>query len=51
LFCQHLPTADDAGDVVHIELVVVVLEEILEAGVDVVLADGEDKDLVIGEEV
>ncbi len=50
LLRESLPAADDAGGVVHLELVVVVLEEILESGIDVILADGEDENLVVGEE-
>ena len=51
LVWRGLPAADDAGGVVDLELVVVILEQILDAGGDVVFVDGEDEDLVVGEEL
>lgn len=50
VFAEGLPAADDAGGVVDFELVVVVFEEVLEAVADVFGVDGEDDDLVVGEE-
>jgi hypothetical protein len=44
---ERLPAADDAGGVVHLELVVVVLQQILDAAADVGLFHGEDDDLVV----
>ena len=47
LLGQRLPAADDFGGVVHLELVVFVLQQPLQAAVDVVFLDGQDDDLVI----
>ncbi len=48
LFPRRIP---HAPGVVHLELAAVVLEEFLNAGGDVGFVDGEDDDLVIGEEL
>ena len=51
LFAEGFPAADDAGGVVHFELVVVVFEEVGEALADDVFGDGEDEDFVVSEEL
>ena len=50
-FAERFPATNDAGRVVHFQLVVVVLEQILKSLGDVVFVDGEDDDLVVGQEV
>ncbi len=51
LFAEGFPAADDAGGVIDLEGVVLVLEQVLDAGADVGAIDGEDEDFVIGEEL
>ena len=51
LFGEGLPTTDDAGGAIDVELVALVLEQLLDAGGDFGLVDGEEDDLVVGEEL
>jgi len=47
---ESVPTADDLGDVVELELARLVRELALEGARDHRVVDGEDEDLVVGQQ-
>ena len=51
LFGESFPATDDPCGVVDFQRTVVVLPQILKAGIDVIFIDGENDDFVIGEEI